>query len=180
MKKFRSDTYTTGVCDTVDHNRNKRFFLFEIDNHDKKLIDEILDIYIENNIDVCYHHTGKGVHFLSPTMITLDEWKFLHKKLEHINPKCPMNCLRIEPGKWNGENQYWNNTSYIKTSPNPRKNNVKSMCDLLVLHFDVEFESHLQGGIQIVRYPLPTKITCNNCNEIMDKIKQREHICGTR
>jgi len=149
------ENYTKGlVCSILDKdgkkNSNLKLFFFEIDSHDKDLVNIILALYQNHNLDVIFHKTKKGFHFISPTLISLEKWKYCHSLLLEINPKCPQICLRIMGNKYPNEYEYFYkaqvriNKNMYNFPHNPDKN-VKSVCLLLNKIFD--FEPKLKGNI---------------------------------
>ena len=99
------------VCSILDKdgskNKDKKLFFFEIDTHESEIRNKILSVYHKNNLDVIFHKTKMGIHFLSPTLITLEKWKNCHNELLEINIKCPQICLRIMGNKYPNEYEYF-------------------------------------------------------------------------
>ena len=180
MKHDRSNIYTIGLCDIVDNDRNKRVCFFEIDSFNALELFEVMGQYYSFGLDVLIHRTGKGFHFLSPTLVALKEWKDFHEPLKHINSECPMTCLRIEPNKWKGEDILWKNSIRFNFKRSEAKANISEYCDLFKIHFGITFRPDICGDIKTVSYPLPTQITCINCSESFDKIQEKNHICATK
>ena len=144
------------VCSILNEdgskNKNKKLFFFEIDNHDIVLIDSILELYQKYELSVVYHKTGKGVHFLSPTLIDLNMWKIIHKELLHINFKCPMICLRVLGNKYPNESNYFYKAG-VKINCYQEKN-VKSVCLFLnkIFDFEPKLGGLIKGDLQLVSY----------------------------
>ena len=147
--------FTKGLVCTIlnedgTKNKDKKLFFFEIDTHESEIRNKILSVYHKNNLDVIFHKTKMGIHFLSPTLITLEKWKNCHNELLEINPKCPQICLRIMGNKYPNEFEYFYkaqvriNKNMYNFPHNPDKN-VKSVCLLLNKIFD--FEPKLEGKI---------------------------------
>lgn len=151
MKKGRSNTFTTGLCNTFDKSEFRCFF-FEID--DPTHYDRITEFYFNNDLDVLTHRTGSGgYHFISPTMINKEKWKSLMLELKDINPKCPMTTLRVEPNKYPNESELW--YRYETWTHDQDFNNNKEMCIYLNHIFKSNLKGILNGGMKLVRYPLP-------------------------
>ena len=156
MKSNRTNNYTTGVCDIIDNDRNKRFCFFEIDVlGDPQLYFRICECYKTFNLDYIVHRTHLGWHWLSPTIVDLITWKAFHRTLEDVNKKCPMTCLRVEPNKYPNEDLVWYLHYYGIRGL--QLNNCIEMCDYLnhIWHGEQRFNGVIHGKIKIVRYPLP-------------------------
>lgn len=157
FKRNRSTIYTNGICNTF-HNTTDRVLFFELDNPIKENeVNKIMNIYDKLNLNVMIHTTGNGVHFLSPTMIPLEVWKFAMDYLKDINKKCPMLTLRTRPNKY--PNEEWIVT-YIYNEHNP--NNSSQMSDFLNNKFKTFFIPNLllDYKIKTVSYPLPLSEFC--------------------
>ncbi|MGI0061009.1 MAG: hypothetical protein ACREBA_00990 [Nitrosotalea sp.] len=177
MKHDRCDLYTTGLCDIIDGDRNKRLCFFEIDGFNALQLLEVIGQYYKFQLDVLVHKTGKGFHFLSPTLVDLTIWKEFHKPLKHINSECPMTCLRITPNKWPNEEQMWKDAIGFRFNKHNTGHNVHEANQRFWYDFDIQFDGGISGTIKTVRYPLPTQITCNNCDDKFDKVQEKNHIC---
>ena len=106
LKKNRHGPWTKGLAITNKTN-DLRFCFFETDIAHTSYFQRILGTYQQFGLDLCTHRTGNGLHFLSPTLVSLQIWKAFHAELKDINPKCPMTTLRIEPNKYPNEAQIW-------------------------------------------------------------------------
>ncbi|MDE1767361.1 MAG: hypothetical protein KGI27_13975, partial [Thaumarchaeota archaeon] len=177
---FRSDKFTTGLCDIIDDDRNKRLCFFEIDGYNASELFEVIGQYYKFELDVLVHRTGKGFHFLSPTLVDLKTWKEFHEPLKHINSECPMTCIRIEPNKWDNEGKMWLEGLAYYFCRDPILQNVLAVCNRLYHISGYYFPGCLEGRIKTVRYPLPTQVQCSICNEKMDKILESRHTCATK
>jgi len=149
MTLVNCENYTKGlVCSILNEdgskNKDKKLFFFEIDTHESEIRNKILSVYHKNNLDVIFHKTKMGIHFLSPTLITLEKWKNCHNELLEINIKCPQICLRIMGNKYPNEYEYFYKAVSI-VNGNNLNNNVKSVCLLLNKIFD--FEPKLLGSV---------------------------------
>ena len=72
--------FTKGLVCTIlnedqTKNKEKKLFFFEIDTHDNNLLIKILDVYEKYSLDVIFHKTFQGYHFISPTLINLENGK---------------------------------------------------------------------------------------------------------
>lgn len=155
MKKGRSHIFTTGVCDILDSNRDKRFCFFELDevgNRDHFI--RVLKAYSDMYLDVLVHRTGRGWHFLSPTVVTLQKWQEFHSRLKDLNKKCPMTTLRTEANKYPDEHTVWGIAMAEFYGDDANKNSY-TMARYLNETFGCNFKGDLAGNIKVVRYPLP-------------------------
>ena len=157
MTLVNCENYTKGlVCSILNEdgskNKDKKLFFFEIDTHDKILFDKILNIYYENSLDVLFHKTKMGYHFISPTLILKDKWKEIHNSIKEINPRCPQICLRVEGNKYANEDLYFYKAG-VRINSTPDKN-VESICNFLNKIFDFEprLKGTLKGDPVIVEY----------------------------
>jgi hypothetical protein len=147
---------TTGLVYTITEkgikDPEKKLFFFEIDTHDNKLLNTILDVYEKNSLDVIFHKTKMGYHFISPTLISREKWKECHEILKNINPKCPMICLRIKSGKYPNEDLYFYKAG-IRINTTSDKN-IKSICNYLnkIFDFSPKLEGNLSGDPVVVEY----------------------------
>ena len=147
---------TLGLVNQVDKNKNKKLFFFEIDNHTQKDLDLVLVTYKKYNLTVLFHPTKMGYHFISPTLLTLDEWKTIHKELIHLNRKCPMITLRCLANKYENESDYFYTYEVRNDSTFTDFRNVKSVCTFLNKTFGSDIIGKLKGEIQTVKY-IPCK-----------------------
>ena len=155
MKPNRSNRYTTGLVCTFKDN-DLRVFFFEVDHKDKDRFLEINEFYRANNLDFVVHKTGSGgFHWLSPTMITKEFWKELHKELKHINKECPMTTLRIEPNKHVGEENIWYNSAVERWNADSYASNNEQIWQLLNHIWGSELIGTGAGEHKQVKYPLP-------------------------
>ena len=166
MKKNRSNRWTRGLCCTFE-NSDKRICLFELDSEHLSDLDTVLNTYSALELDVLVHRTGNGLHFLSPTMVSLETWKDFHSRLKGINPKCPMTTLRIEPNKYTNESDIWYTHECFYNNKTPSLTNSIHISNLLNHYFSLfPFSSFLplspsspplssSSLLKFVRYPLP-------------------------
>jgi len=154
MKPNRSSRYTEGlVCTFTDS--DSRVFFFEVDKEDRDEFAGINEFYNFHKLDFVVHRTGSGgFHWLSPTMISKEKWRELHKELKHINVKCPMTTLRIEPNKYPHESVIWYDSHVEKDNSTPTQNNF-NMANLLNYIWGCNFTATGTGEVKRVRYPLP-------------------------
>ena len=153
MKKNRSNKFTQGIVITNDTN-DKRFLFFELDNPSSKQLEDVKDVYRRYGLDFCYHRSGNGIHFISPTLLSVETWKEIMGKLKHINKKCPMTTLRWIPNKYPNEREVWF-TSQHWCDPNNLRRNSLELSQLLNKTFKTDFEGTIQTELKFVRYPLP-------------------------
>ena len=154
MSKVTTQTHyfpeTTGLCDIIDSDKNKRLCFFEIDVIDMLLLERILYTYKKYELDVVYHKTLKGWHFISPTLVDLPKWKQFHSELKDINPKCPMICLRVQGNKYPGEDTFFYH-SVTETNTMP-EHNIKSVCLFLNKIFQSTLQGEIEGALKTVKY----------------------------
>ncbi len=154
MKKNRSNKYTQGLVITNDTNTD-RFLFFELDNPinpDDKC--RVTDVYRRYGLDLLIHRTGNGIHFISPTPISVETWREAIKLLKNINKKCPMTTLRWLPNKYPNEDQIWFKSERWYGANNIRRNSDQ-LSKLLNKNFDCIFEGSIDTELKFVRYPLP-------------------------
>ena len=152
MTLINCENYTKGLVNQIDKDKNKKLFFFEIDTHDIKLVDLILETYQKYELTVLYHKSKMGYHFISPTLINLDKWKLIHSALIHINPTCPMITLRVMGNKYPNEYEYFYKAG-IRINCDSSKN-VKSIWLFLnkVFDFEPKLRGLIEGDLQLVSY----------------------------
>ena len=154
MKKNRSNRFTQGLVITNNTN-NDRFLFFELDNpidiEDKQ---RVIDVYRRYGLDILIHRTGNGLHFISPTPISVETWKEAMMPLKNINKKCSMTTLRWIPNKHPNEDQVWFKSERWYGFNNIRRNSDQ-LSKLLNKTFDCVFEGTVDTDLKFVRYPLP-------------------------
>ena len=153
MKKNRSNKFTQGLVITNDSN-DKRFLFFELDIEHWGNLEEVKNVYRSYGLDYCYHRTGHGCHFISPTLISLELWKEIMGKLKHINKKCPMTTLRWLPNKYPNEREVWFTSQHWSDDNNLRRNSLE-LSQLLNKTFQTDFMGVVPTELKFVRYPLP-------------------------
>ncbi len=154
MKKNRSNKYTTGLVITNNTN-DQRFLFFELDKPvDITDKEKVIDVYRHYGLDYCIHRTGDGLHFISPTLISIETWKKAMTELKEINKKCPMTTMRWLPNKYPNEDQIWFSSSDRVCSDNIRRNSDQ-LSKLLNKNFHSMFEGSIDTDLKFVRYPLP-------------------------
>ena len=172
MKKNRSNIFTDGICNTLKDDKNLKMVFFELDfeNHSSwnwNSFFKVKKTYKKFELDYFIHRTGKGLHFLSPTLVDKILYKKFMNELKDINTKCPMTTLRTKPNKYENEKDYFYNIIEIKKFSNNKKANCKEMCNFLNETFNKtekstflsipNFEGTHKGKIIKVKYPLPQK-----------------------
>lgn len=169
IKKGRSSKYyALGLVNTAVYYLPKisdgktvttqRLPFFEIDSFDYSLYLKILSTYQDKKYDVLTHRTKKGYHFLSPTMLSIEEYKDFHDSLKGINKKCPMITLRITDNKYGKEekNYFYEPIHILQFSAN-RYRNASEACYWLYSYFGVQFDFEIMAAVRTVRYPLPVE-----------------------
>lgn len=154
LKPNRHGPFTKGLAIT-NYSNDLRFFFFEVDlPYVSDEFQAVLDVYEHNGLDVLVHKTGNGWHFISPTLVTKEEWKHYHEILKGINKKCPMTTLRIEPNKYPQEREIWYiyDRFYYRFSDRP---NSVELSNLLNKWFKTDFKGTITTELKLVRYPLP-------------------------
>lgn len=141
---------TIGLVHQIDQNKNKKLVFFEIDTKEPELINLILSTYSFFKLDVVYHQTQNGYHFLSPTLVNLETWKEFQTVLKDINVKCSMTTLRIKGNKYPNESSFfYKSETKINTIPSK---NIRSVCNLLNKVFQSNLQGELDGDLELVRY----------------------------
>ena len=154
MKKNRSNKFTQGIVITNNTN-DKRFLFFELDNpFDQEEYDLVFGTYQLYGLDVCCHRTGNGLHFLSPTLISVKEWKEIMSFLKTINKKCPMTTMRWRSDKHSLEGNIWHICTSWSNPDNLRRNSLE-LSLLLNKTFGTDFMGTITTDLKFVRYPLP-------------------------
>ena len=149
-------THTQGLVNQVDKNREKKLFLFEVDNFNLDEFNLILETYKKFNLNCVYHRTGSGgFHFLSNTLLNLETWRLIHSELIHLNKRCPMITLRVKSGKggiYPNENYFYK--SKVKINCDDPSKNVESVSLFLnkVFDFEPKLKGTLEGDLQLVSY----------------------------
>lgn len=156
LKLNRSSRFTTGlVCTFAD--RPERCFFFELDKEHREFYQDVCNLYELEGLDWIVHRTGGGgFHFLSPTMISKEDWKILHKELAEINKDCPMTTLRMKPNKYPNEELVWYNSHTEVLNADTPKNNYQ-ICTYLNQIFGSKFVGTGAGEMILVKYPLPLR-----------------------
>ena len=114
----------------------------------------VMDVYQRFGCDLIVHRSGNGWHFLSPTLLNLQDWKEAMKELKEINKKCPMTTLRWLPNKYPNEREIWFTFEHRNSSHNIRRNSLE-LSQLLNKTFKTDFEGTIETELKFVRYPLP-------------------------
>ena len=162
MKKNRSNKFTSGICIT-NWTNDKRFLFFELDHPiTKEQKESVLNVYRSFGLDVLWHRTGNGIHFLSVTLLSVETWKEAIALLKDINKKCPMTTLRwldndgIKKGEWKYpfEREIWF-TNEFRSDPNNLRRNSNQLSNQLNQKFHSDFEGTVDTDLKFVRYPLP-------------------------
>ena len=159
------DKLAKGLVITNDSN-DYRFFFFELDYPiDFDDINRINDVFDYYHLDYCCHRTGNGLHWISPTYITKEEWNEVRDSLKDINVDCPQICMRWSPNKYVNEKSVWFSNSCRNNNDNNIANSVQ-LCNLLNQLFkpDIPFKGLVDTELNFVHYPLHTKkCKCDLC-----------------
>ncbi len=155
------DKLTKGLVITNESN-DMRFFFFELDN--PIILDEYLTvcaIFQHYRLDYCMHRTGNGLHWISPTFITKEEWNQVRDSLKDINTDCPQICMRWTPNKYVNEKSVWFSNSCRNNNDNNIANSLQ-LSNLLNQLFkpDIPFKGLVDTELQFVHYPLHQKGKC--------------------
>ena len=150
---------TDGICTTFEDEQldDSRLLFFEIDGLLSEVaqdVETVLLQYVTNGMDVFMHRTGKGFHFISPTIIGKVQWKRIMENLKHINPKCPMTTMRWKPNKYPNEKEVWFSGKAHYEEKRERVNSIE-MCNLLNKTFGTHFNGDISSTPKRVKYPLP-------------------------
>ena len=115
---------------------------------------KVMDVYQRFGCDLIVHRTGNGWHFLSPTLLSLRDWKEAMTELKDINPKCPQSTLRWIPNKYPNESEIWFSFEHRNNTHNIRRNSTE-LSQLLNKTFKTDFMGEVTTELKFVRYPLP-------------------------
>ena len=140
------EKYTTSISSRLskeDPNYNKyRFFFFELDNpYTIKEYYRICELYRLFGVDFLCHRSGNGLHFISPTLITLEIWTEMMAYVKDINPRCPQLNLRWKGNKYVNEKEIWFN-SCNRVYNDGSKPNSYELVNLLNSLFHTEFKGN--------------------------------------
>jgi len=87
-----------------------RYLWFELDSLDGQAQDSILRFFQYKKIDVYFHRTMKGYHYITMHMMPLLEYNALINEMkEQFNNGTFYYSLRIIPNKWINESSVWYN-----------------------------------------------------------------------
>lgn len=108
------------ICRKVAHNakcykkpyyaldKSKRYLWFEQDTTNREFHLKVLAFYKGLGIDVFWHETMKGFHYVTLALISRAEHEFLVNRLKvEFNNGSFYYSLRIVPNKWVDENKVW-------------------------------------------------------------------------
>ena len=148
-----------------------RFLFFETDKpYVQQDYTDILKVYDSHNLDLLVHNTGGGgQHFISPTVITVKEWKEMIDILRDINPRFPALVLRILPNKYVDERQQWFKSKDVFNHEENILSNSFELCNELRRWFGSKLFGIIRTDLKIRNYPLP----CIYCNRRIGK----NHVC---
>ncbi len=148
-----------------------RFLFFETDKpYNQEDYSKIIKVYDSHKLDLFVHNTGGGgQHFISPTIITVEEWKDCMNPLKKINPRFPALVLRILPNKYVDEMKRWEQSKDVFHLPENILSNSFELCNLLRKYFGSKLHGMIRTDIKIRNYPLP----CYHCNRPIRK----NHVC---
>lgn len=94
--------------------KSKRYLWFELDTHLQSHHKELLDFFEELNIDVYYHRTMNGYHYITMQLFPREQYdKLVTDMKERFNNGTFYYSLRIVPNKWINENSVWYNGNII-------------------------------------------------------------------
>ncbi len=174
------DKISSGINHTLEKTdpnyANYRFFFFETDKpYNQEHFTRIIKTYESHRLDLLIHNTGGGgQHFISPTLITVKEWKRMIDELKDINPRFPALVLRLIPNKYVDEAEVWRKSKVYTfegsgyTDLNTFANSFE-LCNLLNKGFGSQFKGLVKTDLKIRTYPLP----CIYCN----RRKGKNHVC---
>ena len=148
-----------------------RFFFFETDKpYNQEHYTRIIKTYESHNLDLLVHNTGGGgLHFASPTLISVHEWKEMMDELKDINPRFPGLCLRLIPNKYVDEYELWFRANVGYAHELNFLTNSRELCLLLNKGWGTDFHGLVTTRLKIRKYPLP----CVYCNKQI----RRNHEC---
>ncbi len=153
----QSKKWTTGLCSSLSRDDllydTHKFVFFELDNpFNQEDYNRVIDALERYQLDATSHRTGRGIHILSPTLVSYETWKEIMDELKDINTKCPQQCLRIEPNKWPNESNYWFNAQHWYFNKCPELNNSSTLAKKLNFWFGAKHKGSVPTLIQFVKY----------------------------
>ena len=136
-----------------DPNRKKyRFFFFELDEpFNATHYYRVCECYRLFGCDFLVHRTGNGLHFLSPTLVSREDWKDMSDMLKDINPRCPQINMRWKNNKYVEEKEIWFSSSVGYNNDGSRPNSFELLV-LLNKLFKCEFEGNYPTVLQFTNY----------------------------
>lgn len=151
--------------------KSKRYLWFENDSLDQMFHYRVLAFYSTSGIDVYWHRTAKGFHYITMYLMPRDEYEALIKQMkERFTNGTFYYSLRIVPNKWQNEGMLWtigmiqNNGSghvkqlqYIKRAIEQpyvfdygrTKNKCVEMLDNMFCLSRYQFKKHLRTDIAV-------------------------------
>jgi len=88
--------------------KDKRYLLFEVDTQNDDIFKAIIAVYKSLKLNVYYHKTMRGFHFLSITPIERKVWaENLKAMMKAYNQGWVGMALRARPNKWINETDDW-------------------------------------------------------------------------
>ena len=85
-----------------------RYMHWEIDEHSEELLTEVMAIYSRLGLPVYVHKTMRGYHFICVKPIEESLWQYSVNTLRKTNISYPPITLRINPNKYVGEEEIFN------------------------------------------------------------------------
>lgn len=88
--------------------KSKRYLWFELDIININSHYEVLEFFNWLKLDVFWHRTAKGFHYITLGLFTLDDYnKLVDIMKDDFNNGTFYYSLRIVPNKWENENSVW-------------------------------------------------------------------------
>ena len=169
------DKMSKGINHTFEKKDPKyndyRFLFFETDKpYVQEDYSKIIKVYDSHKLDLLVHNTGGGgQHFISPTIITVEEWKNCIDSLKEINPRFPALVLRILPNKYVDEDKKWLQWKVALEFEENILSNSFELCNHLRSWFGCKLVGIIRTDLKIRNYPLP----CIYCN----RATRKNHVC---
>ena len=131
-----------------------RYFFFELDNpFNQEHYNRVCECYRFNRCDFLVHRTGNGLHFLSPTLVSVECWKEMKAALKGINPRSMQTTMRWKANKYVGEKEIWF-TSSCGYHNDGSWDNSAELVHLLNKFWnpDIPFKGEYEAGVRFVPY----------------------------
>ena len=121
---FKGKMHDRAKCYGVPYyvmDKSKRYLWFEIDTHEIRIHEQVLAFFSNSKIDVYYHYTANGIHYITMKVMPVDEYQALIKLMNDKWNSTFAYSLRIVPNKWNNDIPNWYTGAVLFNGSNHRK-----------------------------------------------------------